>query len=202
MLPLVRKLAMCEAVFAAAGLPATVRITPFSRPAGLDAVLHERGYLRRDDTPVLLLRELTQRNLPPASGLSIERIGPARFAHIAGGLRGAPLALRAAHAERLANAPVPFAAYVLRRDGDIVACGQHAMEDELVGLYDVYTVESARGQGLAQRLCRAMLNDACAQGARHAYLQVEASNAAALAVYRRLGFADAYGYHYRIRELA
>jgi ribosomal protein S18 acetylase RimI-like enzyme len=36
-----------------------------------------------------------------------------------------------------------------------------------------------------------------ADGARLAYLQVEASNAPARRVYERLGFADAYAYHYR-----
>ena len=36
------------------------------------------------------------------------------------------------------------------------------------------------------------------EGARHAYLQVEADNHAARSVYQRLGFADAYAYHYRL----
>jgi ribosomal protein S18 acetylase RimI-like enzyme len=35
------------------------------------------------------------------------------------------------------------------------------------------------------------------QGARVGYLQVEADNAPARAIYRRLGFADAFAYHYR-----
>jgi len=33
-------------------------------------------------------------------------------------------------------------------------------------------------------------------GASHAYLQVEARNDPALAVYRKFGFATAYTYHY------
>ena len=37
-------------------------------------------------------------------------------------------------------------------------------------------------------------------GARVAYLQVDADNEPARRVYRRLGFADAYAYHYRIRQ--
>jgi ribosomal protein S18 acetylase RimI-like enzyme len=35
------------------------------------------------------------------------------------------------------------------------------------------------------------------QGAQWAYLQVDATNAPALAVYRKFGYATAYSYHYR-----
>ena len=58
-------------------------------------------------------------------------------------------------------------------------------------------VAGMRGQGLARKLCASLLVQAREEGARAAYLQVEAGNAAARAVYRRLGFVDAYRYHYR-----
>jgi ribosomal protein S18 acetylase RimI-like enzyme len=45
-----------------------------------------------------------------------------------------------------------------------------------------------------------MLAHAREHGARHAYLQVEGDNRPARAVYHRLGFADAYAYHYRARR--
>ena len=199
-LPLADKLARCEAVYADAGLPVVARITPFSQPPQLDAALEARGYLRHDDTEVQLLRDLPPLAVPAGGGFSVERIGPVRFAQIAGALRQAPLALREAHAERLANAPVPFTGFLLKRDGELLVCGQHAIEGDLVGLYDIYTVDAARGQGLAGRLCIEMLNHARSFGARHAYLQVETANAPAQAVYRRLGFTTGYGYHYRIRD--
>lgn len=47
-----------------------------------------------------------------------------------------------------------------------------------------------------------MLRSATAQGVRTAYLQVEASNAAARRIYQGLGFADAYAYHYRSPPVA
>lgn len=200
--PVADKLAQAEAVFAAAQLPMVLRITPFSRPDGLDADLAARGYAAIDDTRVMVAPRLDAVTAPVRPrGLAFEPLGHAALAQAVGALRGSPLAQRQAHAERLANAPVPFTALALRRksDGAIVACGQSAREGDLVGLYDVFVEPSLRGRGLAQALCARLLTDAREAGAASAYLQVEADNAAARAVYAKLGFADGYGYHYRVR---
>jgi len=97
---------------------------------------------------------------------------------------------------------VPYEGWGLWReaDGRILACGQSALEGDLVGLYDIFTEPTVRGQGLAQWLCAALLARALGRGARRAYLQVDAGNAPARAAYRRLGFTDAYPYHYRAPE--
>ena len=93
---------------------------------------------------------------------------------------------------------MPYTGVVWRAaDGAVQACGQIAVEGDLAGLYDVATAAAVRGRGLATGLCAGLLERAAGQGARTAYLQVDAGNAPALRVYRRLGFAAAYGYHYR-----
>lgn len=199
-LPVEERLAACAHVFETARLPLIVRITPFTLPAGLDALLESHGLRRFDDTRVMVLAGLNSVEPPLAQGIAIQSIGLEAFAQRVGGFRGSPLAQRQAHAERLANAPVPFFAFELRVDGEPVACGQFALEADLAGLYDVFTAEAARGRGWAGTLCRHLLAQAMARGARHAYLQVEGDNGAANAVYRRLGFSDAYTYHYRTRD--
>jgi ribosomal protein S18 acetylase RimI-like enzyme len=201
-LPMAERLAACEAVFAEAGLPLIVRITPFSLPAGLDAHLEGQGLRRFDDTRVMVLADLPGAEPAEAPGIVISTIGLEAFARRVGGFRGSPLAQQQAHAERLLNSPVPFSAWELREEGVPVACGQLALEGDLVGLYDVFTAPAARGRGLAGQLCRHLLAAASSQGARHAYLQVEGDNAAARAVYHRLGFVDGYAYHYRTRDPA
>ena len=120
------------------------------------------------------------------------------YAQEVGALRGSPTEQRRAHAQRLAQSPVPYQGYALCResDGQVLACGQVAQEAELVGLYDVFTRHAERGQGLASRLCERLLLMAVGHGAKAAYLQVEAGNFAARRVYQRMGFADAYNYHY------
>ena len=202
-LPIRQKLALCEQVFAEAQLPMIVRITPFSEPRELDATLAGLGLQRFDDTRVMVLAELPVGE-PPAwnDGLSLQWIGHEAFAQTIGALRGSPLAQRQAHGQRLGNAPVPFSAYVLKRDGEMVAAGQFALEADLVGLYDVFTAPAERDKGLASRLCQHLLAQAASRGARRAYLQVEGDNQPARAVYHRLGFRDGYAYHYRTLDVS
>jgi ribosomal protein S18 acetylase RimI-like enzyme len=200
--PVAHKLREAEALLGAAQLPMVLRITPFTQPAGLDAELAARGYGAIDDTRVMVAPTLDARDAPALpKGLSFEPLGHTALAAAVGALRGSPLAQRQAHAERLASSPVPFTALAIRRaaDGAIVACGQSAREADLVGLYDVFVEPSLRGRGLARTLCARLLADARAAGAASAYLQVESDNTSARAVYARLGFADGYGYHYRVR---
>ena len=198
--PLDRKLALAQAVFDEAQLPLILRITPFSRPADLDRQLEQLGWPRIDETRVMVRAVLDDLPVEPLpSGLVWQALGHSALASAVGELRGSPLAQRQAHAQRLELSPVPFHALAIRRedDGALLACGQFAREADLAGLYDVFTQVSARGQGLARRLCAGLLASARDQGARSAYLQVECDNPAARSVYRRLGFADGYAYHYR-----
>jgi GNAT superfamily N-acetyltransferase len=202
-MPVAHKLALCEPVFAQAGLPLIVRITPFSEPGGLDSTLEAMGLQRFDDTRVMVLEDIANivaPSLPP--NLSIQPVGLEAFAQRVGALRGSPLSQRLAHGQRLAQSPVPFHAYEMRLDGEVLACGQYAQEADLVGLYDIFTAESVRGRGYASRLCAHLLAEAHRRGARHAYLQVDGDNHAARAVYHGLGFGDAYAYHYRTRDPA
>ncbi|WKB51238.1 GNAT family N-acetyltransferase [Eleftheria terrae] len=196
-LPLPEKLALCAPVLEAAGLPLMVRITPFAEPAGLDAGLADLGLPAFDDTRVMVLQDLLH-TLPAAAALPLDAVDAVTCAEVLGQLRGSPAAQVPAQAQRLAHSPVPYRAFVLRDgDGQVQACGQYAVEGPLVGLYDVITAPQARGQGWATRLCLELLRRACAEGARTAYLQVDADNLPARTVYHRIGFRDGYAYHYR-----
>lgn len=199
-LPLAERLAACERVLADAGLPLIVRITPFARPAGLDDWLAALGLLRLDDTRTMVATQLTAAPVGIPAGMRLEPAGAEAYAETIGALRGSPAAQRAAHAQRIALSPVPYQGWLLRRGDEMLACGQTVIDGDLVGLYDVFTAPLSRDQGLASALCAVLLARAQAAGARAAYLQVDAANAPARRVYRRLGFVDAYAYHYRARE--
>jgi GNAT superfamily N-acetyltransferase len=198
-LPLSEKMALCQAVFHQAGLRLLVRITPFSQPEGLDAWLAQRGYQRFDESRVMVCPILQPSGLAACpAGNHLVEVSSEAYAHIVGNLRGTEIDGQRFHAQRLLHSPVPYYGSVLyAADGSVQACAQVAIEADMVGLYDVFTAPQARGHGLSRWLCGRLLNRAHEQGARRAYLQVDAMNHAARAVYHRLGFADAYSYHYR-----
>ncbi|MDE2370620.1 MAG: GNAT family N-acetyltransferase [Burkholderiales bacterium] len=194
------KLRRAAAAYAEVGLPLIFRITPFSLPADLDGEFDRLGYAAFDDTRVMVHASLPSPaiiSLP--AGWLWSSLDGERYAEAIGALRGSTAVEIRAHAERLALSPVPYRGLAIRReaDGELLACGQFAREADLVGLYDVHTRIEDRGRGLGRLLCRRLLAEAAAEGARVGYLQVDADNLAARRVYRDLGFDDAYAYHYR-----
>lgn len=86
----------------------------------------------------------------------------------------------------------------VRRDGQSVAIGRVAVAAGWGGITAIEVEPACRRQGLATMVTAALAAAAAAHGADHLYLQVEDGNAAARALYRRIGFADHHGYHYRI----
>ena len=200
-LPLAEKLPLCEEAYREAALPMIVRVTPFSEPPGLDEALAAVGLQRFDDTRVMVRLDLQGLDLELAiDGMCLRAISCDEYADAVGALRASPTPERTAHAARLRQSAVPYQAFLLQRDGETLAGAQAAVEFDMVGLYDVFTVPAARDKGLARALCAALLLHARDAGAQRAYLQVDADNHAARAVYRRLGFVDGYAYHYRTRE--
>lgn len=200
-LPLAELLARAEATFERAGLPFIVRITPFTQPPTLDATLQACGFRAFDETRVMVrasFDDLGPAAVPP--GCEMESPGHGLFAEAVGAMRGSPLAQRQAHAQRLRESPATYSGLLCKRGGRLLACGQFALEDELVGLYDLFTLPAQRRSGLATALCLQLLHLARERGARCAYLQVDANNHAARSVYARLGFVDGYFYHYRSKD--
>lgn len=205
--PLDDQLAACAQRYAEHGLPPVLRVTPFTEPPDLDTALHTRGWHRFDDTRVMVLPRLDALDdgpeVPSPHTLMPHWPPPATvpasvYAEAVGRVRGSPAPQIEAHAERLRHAPVPYRGVLwTRADGAVAAGGQWAREADAVGLYDVFVHPDWRGRGLARTLCHHLLLQARADGARWAYLQVEADNRPARAVYHRLGFVDGYGYHYR-----
>ena len=208
-LPLDDILRRCRGSFEQAGLPLILRLTPFSQPVDLDDQLAAKGWTCFDPADVMVLPSLEA--FDDAGG--IEPLTPTAYARLIGELRGSSVEEIEGHARRLEQASVPHQAFRMTQDGVLLACGQVAIDPEpaqasagelggglaggMAGLFDIFTPEDQRGRGYGFKLCAALLAEARRQGALSAYLQVGADNEAAQRLYARLGFLQAYRYHYR-----
>jgi len=175
--------------------PPVWRLTPLA-PAAADAALAGRGYRLIDQSLVQRAR-LDERFTPDASVEIAAAPPPVWLAGFAGLSPVAPH-----HRETMARmlhsiaAPVGFASVV--DDGQPLAFALGVVDGDHVGLFDVLVAPAARRRGLARRLTQSIGAWGRSHGARFGYLQVVATNIAALPLYADLGFETVYSYAYRV----
>jgi ribosomal protein S18 acetylase RimI-like enzyme len=198
-LPLAQKVDYCVHFYRSMSLPAIFRMLPFSDPPELDAYLESLGWSKFERT--LVLRADVR--AAGVSGVldSVEIVAVPRWEAMAAGLLDLAGDALSAAIERAKSYPLPHVGAVIRRQGEVVACGLAKLEDAHVGLFAVKTAPTQQRQGLGRAIVGALLAEASRQGSQIAYLQVTADNEAALALYRSFGFAPVYDYWYRGRAL-
>ena len=91
-------------------------------------------------------------------------------------------------------APAGFA--FVEEAGQPMAMAIGAVQDDHMGLFDVLVMPHARRRGLARKVTESLYAWAWRQGARFAYLQVVATNDAAMPLYAAQGFRTVYDYEY------
>ena len=195
-LPLPEKIAYCERLYREHHLPVLFRMTPFAQPSGLGDALAQRGYVAFDPTLVQVVAIERPPDAPQPRETTIVAAAPAAFADAVALLQDATPAQRDAYLERMVATPQVTRGLVAHRDGRAVGVGTAMLEDGMAGIFSMATAPDARRSGIASALVARLLAWAWERGARLAYLQVDAQNLPALAVYRRFGFATAYSYHY------
>lgn len=191
------KVATCERLYGARGLPAIFRLTPFAPPE-LDELLARRGYRLGAAVEVRARSFASSLPLPPqrASGI-IRAHGIDKWLDIFGLLSGAPASNRSAHRDVLNAVPGVRRLLALWADGGAVACGMTVFSDGLLGLFDLVTAIERRNLGYGSEIVRRALGWGARAGADEAYLQVLGRNTAARRIYDRAGFEVVYQYHYR-----
>jgi GNAT superfamily N-acetyltransferase len=163
-----------------------------AHPAGLIAALEARGY--RAHTPTVMMVGPVDGARDPAvtidaaAGEAFERV------FIAAG-SGDPGDARE-RLEALARIVPPRGFARIDVGGVPAAIGACAVEGEWTGIFGMRTAAEQRRQGLARRIFTSLLAASRDWGATRGYLQVEAVNDPALALYGAAGFAEAYRYHY------
>lgn len=177
------------------GTAPVLRETPLT-PPGLVARLDAGGFAREGETEVLVLDRVdTVAGADPAIA-PIE--DPDAFAELHGRFTGRPPAAIARKAATIRAVAVDRLTLVAAGpDGRPVGAALVTVSRGHAGLFEIAVDPAARGRGIGRRLVAAGLHAARPLGASQAFLQVEAANAPARALYRSLGFAPVYSYRYR-----
>ncbi|MCM3745843.1 GNAT family N-acetyltransferase [Paenibacillus pasadenensis] len=195
-----QKIERCEEIYNRSGQPAIFKITPFTEPAELDAVLAKRGYEIADPSHVMVA-SIGRLSPQDASGDVLSSGEPtAAWLQLLdewGGCGEEALRITSLMFEA-SQQPRQFA--VLHAEGRPVTLGLAVLDGLQIGFYDLLTAPDCRGRGYAGKLIRHLLSWGKENGADHAYLQVVSGNKPAESLYARLGFKEAYPYWYRVQK--
>lgn len=174
------------------GIHAGIQVSPLSWHAALQRELDRRGWETR--WPVLVLAAARAGEVWSDPGLgALERADRATPEWLAAWARCEPGRDVEAHAQTVFPRLAGRATF--GRFGES-AVGIAVESDDLVGLFCLAVDPARRRSGLGTALVRALL---AGSAASVAYLQVEESNAPAVALYGRLGFGEAYRYCHRLK---
>lgn len=186
-----------EARYRAHGLAPVFRLPAV---AGFDAfadALRERGYAEAKLTLVMLGTAGTMARAAAAQGVELADMLGDDWAQVYLG-EGFDAVDGASRVRLLRRAR--DAAYASAREpangGVVAAVGCACFSHGLIGVHGMRTRPAFRGRGLARRLLAAMGQAALRRDIDTAFLQVEADNQAARALYERCGFAPAWRYGY------
>jgi GNAT superfamily N-acetyltransferase len=180
--------------YEARGFAPVLRLPDGAAFEGLQRDLQRRGFARRQPTLTQTARVADLLALPDVpAGLLAPTPDAAWLSMFLGeGLDPVDGASRARSLSRAAG--TLFASW--REDGQTLACGAASFSHGWLGVHGMRTAAAQRGRGLAGRLLRAMADEAARRGIERVFLQVDAGNAPALSLYRRLGFTTAWPYAY------
>lgn len=183
-----------EARYGAHGLPAALRIPEVAAFGAFGEALAQRGFTGGRPTQVHCAavsaiprpasRECVAVGTAPDDGWASVFLGEG-FDPIDG----------ASRVRTLSRAPQALFAR-MREDGRTVAAGMASFSHGWASVHGMRTAQDCRGRGLAERVLSALADAARSKGYERIFLQVEAHNAAALALYRRCGFELAWTYAY------
>jgi len=189
------KIDYCETLYREQGLKTCFRLTEAFYPAHLETLLIERQYALITPTSV---QTLDLSAVEPALSPEIDgsprltnewlresvRIGETKTAHLL-------------HIQQIIGAcRLPMVFLSLRQEEQVIAQGMGVHDGDYIGLFKIVTDARYRRRGFGEQIVAGLLSWGKTNGAKVAYLQVEQSNAPALALYRKLGFRQFYAYRY------
>jgi N-acetylglutamate synthase len=186
--------AKIESRYVAHGLKAAFRLPEVASFSPLQQYLTALGYRKEQVTLVQTGRVLAMRALADKPMADVDDVPDAAWAALFLGDGFDPVdgAHRVALLSRAKG--TVFASH--RQNGATLAGGAGSFSHGWASLHGMRTAMSHRRGGLAKHVLASLAQTAIDRGYDHVFLQVEAENASALALYQQAGFQTAWAYAY------
>nr|BFD93111.1 GNAT family N-acetyltransferase [Kitasatospora sp. Xyl93] len=197
-LPLPQALAEVRAWYAARGLPAYVEVVSPGSPQTLVAELDRLG---AGYAPTLVLTAPLAGLARAGAGLDrvrLARTADDRWLSVYRRVSGDPAVEEAARRVLHGGPSVWFATVPGAPGQPPAAIGRCVIEGDWACFGAIEVQPYARRAGLATAVMAVLASRAAEEGASGGYLQVEAENAGAIALYDGLGFTTSHTYHYAL----
>lgn len=181
-------------LYRARGCAPAFRLPDLETFAELQALLTRRGFQREQPTWVMqgCVSDVLAMHPGPPAELANEPDAAWMAMFLGPGLDPVEGAARARVLAR--GSETGFASW--RENGETLACGAAGVSHGWLSVHGMRTALAHRGQGLASCVLLGMALHARSRGVERIFLQVDAGNAPALALYRRARFELAWPYAY------
>ncbi|MBI2770665.1 MAG: GNAT family N-acetyltransferase [Burkholderiales bacterium] len=187
-------LGQIESRYRERGLPAEFRLPATTDFSAWCVELRARGYQRTQPTLVQVAATQDVRGVSTHAPAQVDEAPDEAWAAVFLGEGFDPVD-GASRVAALSRAPGSLFASV-RQGGKVLAGGAGAFAQGWASVHGMRTAQSHRGQGLAGRVLAGLADAALKRGYTRTFLQVDAQNAPAIALYKRAGFETAWTYEY------
>lgn len=183
-----------EARYAARGLAPVFRLPQVADFESFCAALTRRGYVAAQPTQVQTGSASAMAHGVNGAGVTLAPAPDEAWAAVFQGEGFDPV--DAVSRVQLLSRAKDAAFASVRVNGNVVAVGVGSFSHGWAGVHGMRTAQSHRGQGLARSILGALAGAAQARGIEKVFLQVDAANTGAQALYRGAGFTTAWTYAY------
>lgn len=192
------KIEFCENYFMKKGLDTVFKLLQDENCLEVDELLEKRGYVKESLVSVMKA-PLADINFKLGDLLIDSEFSEYWFEFF---VRERELGVQDAHTLReilKKNDHKNF--YVFKKvDERIVAGGLGVIEEDKLGIYNIFVCPSVRGRGYGKEVLKRIMVEGRRRNVEWAYLQVEKENKNAIKLYEKLGFEEIYTYWYRVKK--
>jgi N-acetylglutamate synthase len=189
-------IARIELYYQFRGRRARFRLSDVSEPPGLQAKLEARGY--KSESGGVIMAKAVDRRRHELEGVEWTSYPTPNWLRVYLGVVDEPR--QRTVADLLAAVPAPRAFVSMRKRGLTFSSGLGTIEDGIVTIECIATREELRGRGGARAILGGIETWAQQEAAHTLHLQVADTNATALRLYKKFGFAEVGRYAYWVPE--